>query len=111
MLLFRADWRSGDQSVTVVPRFVFFFQAEDGIRDSSVTGVQTCALPIYRRRADVHAVVHAHPPTATGFAVAGIALDRPLIAEAVVTLGAVPVIPYGQPSTEEIGRASGRERV
>src|SRR5260370_10255084 len=27
--------------------FVFFFQAEDGIRDSSVTGVQTCALPIY----------------------------------------------------------------
>src|SRR5260370_13453595 len=28
---------------------VFFFQAEDGIRDSSVTGVQTCALPIYRK--------------------------------------------------------------
>src|SRR5260370_17552080 len=28
--------------------FIFFFQAEDGIRDSSVTGVQTCALPIYR---------------------------------------------------------------
>ena len=27
--------------------FVFFFQAEDGIRDTSVTGVQTCALPIY----------------------------------------------------------------
>src|SRR4030066_170951 len=27
--------------------FFFFFQAEDGIRDSSVTGVQTCALPIY----------------------------------------------------------------
>src|SRR5260370_34757745 len=28
--------------------FLFFFQAEDGIRDSSVTGVQTCALPIFR---------------------------------------------------------------
>src|SRR5437762_7168109 len=28
----------------------FFFQAEDGIRDTSVTGVQTCALPIYRER-------------------------------------------------------------
>src|SRR5699024_11460490 len=27
--------------------FVFFFQAEDGIRDRNVTGVQTCALPIY----------------------------------------------------------------
>jgi L-fuculose-phosphate aldolase len=63
---------------------------------------------VYRRRADVHAVVHAHPPTATGFAVAGIALDRPLIAEAVVTLGPVPVIPYGQPSTEELAENVGR---
>lgn len=62
---------------------------------------------IYRRRADVRAVVHAHPPTATGFAVAGLALDRPLIAEAVVTLGPVPVIPYGQPSTEELARNVG----
>src|SRR5260370_51214 len=35
-----------DSSVTVVQTCVFFFQAEDGIRDSSVTGVQTCALPI-----------------------------------------------------------------
>jgi L-fuculose-phosphate aldolase len=56
----------------------------------------------YRRRPDVKAVVHAHPPTATGFAVAGIPLDRPLIAEAVVTLGPVPVIPYGTPSTHEL---------
>src|SRR2546430_14712959 len=30
-------------------RFFFFFQAEDGIRDLTVTGVQTCALPIYER--------------------------------------------------------------
>ena len=52
--------------------------------------------------------MHAHPPTATGFAVAGIALDRPLIAEAVVTLGPVPVIPYGQPSTEELADNVGR---
>jgi len=32
--------------------FFFFFQAEDGIRDIGVTGVQTCALPIFRIRAD-----------------------------------------------------------
>src|SRR5690606_39877856 len=32
------------------PRFIFFFQAEDGIRDFHVTGVQTCALPIFLRR-------------------------------------------------------------
>src|SRR5437764_7892993 len=30
----------------------FFFQAEDGIRDTSVTGVQTCALPIWARKVD-----------------------------------------------------------
>jgi L-fuculose-phosphate aldolase len=57
---------------------------------------------VYRRRSDVGAVVHAHPPTATGFAVAGVPLDQPLIAEAVVTLGPVPIIPYGQPSTPEL---------
>jgi L-fuculose-phosphate aldolase len=57
---------------------------------------------VYARRPDVRAIVHAHPPTATAFAVAGIPLDRPLIAEAVVTLGAVPVIPYGTPSTTEL---------
>lgn len=62
---------------------------------------------VYRRRADVFAVVHAHPPTATGFAAAGIPLDRPLIAEAVVTLGAVPIIPYGQPSTSELAKNVG----
>src|ERR1039457_178349 len=34
-------------SITAAPGFMFFFQAEDGIRDYKVTGVQTCALPIY----------------------------------------------------------------
>src|SRR2546426_4308929 len=34
-------------SVCFISWFVFFFQAEDGIRDYKVTGVQTCALPIY----------------------------------------------------------------
>ncbi|HUG52442.1 MAG TPA: class II aldolase/adducin family protein [Vicinamibacteria bacterium] len=77
----------------------------DGGRASTETLMHTA---VYRRRGDVHAVVHAHPPTATGFAVAGIALDRPLIAEAVVTLGPVPVIPYGQPSTEELADNVGR---
>jgi L-fuculose-phosphate aldolase len=77
----------------------------DGGRASTETLMHTA---VYRRRADVHAVVHAHPPTATGFAVAGIALDLPLIAEAVVTLGPVPVIPYGQPSTEELADNVGR---
>src|SRR5262249_47905966 len=52
-------------------------------------------LLIYGMRPDVQAVVHAHPPTATGFAAAGIALDEPLISEVVLTLGAVPLAKYG----------------
>lgn len=72
-----------------------------GGRASTETLMHTA---VYRRRTDAHAVVHAHPPTATGFAVAGIALDRPLIAEGVVTLGPVPVIPYGMPSTSDLAQ-------
>jgi L-fuculose-phosphate aldolase len=59
-------------------------------------------VAVYRRRPDVGAVVHAHPPVATGFAVAAIPLDRPVLAEPVVTLGPVPVVPFGTPSTAEL---------
>jgi L-fuculose-phosphate aldolase len=62
---------------------------------------------VYARRPDVCGVVHAHPPTATAFAAAGLPLDRPLIAEAVVTLGPVPVIPYGTPSTAALAESVG----
>jgi L-fuculose-phosphate aldolase len=63
---------------------------------------------IYGRRSDVGAVVHAHPPTATGFAVAGVPLDQPLTAEAVLKLGAVPIVPYETPSSRELAEAVGR---
>jgi len=59
-------------------------------------------LLIYRMRPDVHAVVHAHPPTATGFAASGLALDRPLVSEIVVTLGSVPLASYEPPGTPEL---------
>ncbi|HQR40840.1 MAG TPA: class II aldolase/adducin family protein [Blastocatellia bacterium] len=59
-------------------------------------------LEIYRLRPDIQAVVHAHPPTATGFAVAGLALDRALLSEVVLTLGCIPLTEYGTPSTNEI---------
>src|SRR5256885_3107321 len=51
--------------------FFFFFQAEDGIRDYKVTGVQTCALPIWRGRAGGQRVprVHGTAPNRTGMAV------------------------------------------
>ena len=62
-------------------------------------------LLIYRLRPDIRGIVHAHPPTATGFAAAGIALDQPLISEVVLTLGTVPLAPYACPGTEELSAA------
>jgi len=62
-------------------------------------------LEVYRQRPDVQAVVHAHPPTATGFAVAGIPLDRAVLAEVVTTLGSVPIAEYATPSTSELPAA------
>jgi L-fuculose-phosphate aldolase len=54
---------------------------------------------IYGLRPDVKAVVHAHPPVATGFATAGRALDKALLPEVVIQLGAVPLASYGLPGT------------
>jgi L-fuculose-phosphate aldolase len=62
-------------------------------------------LEVYRRRPDAQAVVHAHPPIATGFAVAGIPLDRAVLAEVVTTLGSVPIAEYATPSTKELPEA------
>lgn len=56
-------------------------------------------MTIYSMRPDVHSVVHAHPPTATGFATAGLALDKALLPEAIIQLGAVPLASYGLPGT------------
>ena len=62
-------------------------------------------LEVYRQRPDVQAVVHAHPPTATGFAVAGIPLDRAVLAEVLTTLGSIPLAEYATPSTAELPEA------
>ena len=59
-------------------------------------------LTVYHERPDVHAIVHAHPPTATGFACAGEPLNKALLSEIILTLGCVPIAPYGTPSTEQV---------
>lgn len=64
-------------------------------------------VAIYRRRPDVRAIVHAHPPAATAFAVAHIPLDQPLLAECVLLLGPVPLVPYAPPSTQALAEAVG----
>ncbi|MEO8099065.1 MAG: class II aldolase/adducin family protein [Acidobacteriota bacterium] len=62
-------------------------------------------LTIYRNRPDVTAVVHAHPPTATGFAVAGRALNVAILPEVIVCLGAIPLAEYGEPGTNALSDA------
>ena len=59
-------------------------------------------LLIYRLRPDVNAICHAHPPTATGFATAGRALDEALLPEVIAGMGQVPLVPYGTPGTPEL---------
>jgi L-fuculose-phosphate aldolase len=59
-------------------------------------------LKAYELREDIGAVVHAHPPYATGFAVAGIPLAECVLPEVIVTIGSVPIARYATPSTEEV---------
>jgi L-fuculose-phosphate aldolase len=59
-------------------------------------------LLIYSLRPDVQGIVHAHPPTATGFAASGYDLNRPLVCEVVVGLGSIPLARYGTPGTPEL---------
>jgi L-fuculose-phosphate aldolase len=56
----------------------------------------------YRSRPDVQAICHGHPPTATGFAAAGRALEDAVLPEVVVNLGKIPLAPYGTPGTQEL---------
>jgi L-fuculose-phosphate aldolase len=60
-------------------------------------------LRVYRARADAGAVVHAHPPTATGFALAGESLPGDLLPEVILLMGRVPLIPYATPGTPALG--------
>lgn len=62
-------------------------------------------LTIYRMREDVNAVVHAHPPTCTGFAAAGRDLNIGLLPEVIVGLGSVPLAAYGTPGTPALGES------
>lgn len=74
-------------------------QASGSYRPSSEMKMH---MRVYQERPDVNAVVHAHPAYATTFAVAGLPLDRPIMPEAVVSLGYVPVTRYAKPSTAEV---------
>ncbi len=74
-------------------------EANEGFRPSSEIKMH---MRVYQKRPDVGAVVHAHPVFATSFAIAGIPLTQPIMPEAVISLGSVPIAEYGTPSTMEI---------
>ncbi len=74
-------------------------EANEGYRPSSEIKMH---LRCYEKRDDVMAVVHAHPPGATGFAVAHKAMDMYNMIEDVSVIGSVPLTPYGTPSTSEV---------
>lgn len=59
-------------------------------------------LRAYQENPELLSVCHAHPPICTCFAIAGIPLDVPVLAEAVITLGDVPVAPYAELGSKEV---------
>jgi L-fuculose-phosphate aldolase len=72
----------------------------DGIKIPS--SEKAMHLEIYKTRPDVNSIIHAHSPKATAFAAAGIPLNRPVLAEAMVLLGQVPVAEYAMPSSDKL---------
>lgn len=59
-------------------------------------------LTIYQERPDINGVCHAHTPYATAFAVAGISIEEPALTEVVVSLGGIPLVPFGVTGTPEL---------
>ena len=101
---------SGVNKGAMKPEHVIFIDG-DGRRTSDgppITSEAMMHAAIYRLRPDVQAVIHAHPPTATAFAVAHIPLDARILAESVLVLGDVPLIPYAMPGTEELANLVAR---
>ena len=74
-------------------------EANEGFRPSSEIKMH---MRIYEKRPDVKAVVHAHPIYATAFAICGMPLEAPIMPEAVINLGGVPLAKYATPSTMEV---------
>ncbi|HJD22815.1 MAG TPA: class II aldolase/adducin family protein [Firmicutes bacterium] len=74
-------------------------EAAEGLRPSSEIKMH---LRCYEKREDVGSVIHAHPPGATGFAVAHRSMDMYNMIEDVSVIGSVPLTPYGTPSTVEV---------
>jgi L-fuculose-phosphate aldolase len=90
--------------VDVVPEDLVLVGGDGSVHDGrrAPSSELRMHLRIYARRADVFAVVHAHPPTATGFAVAGESFVAPVLPEVILQMGEVPIVPYATPGTDAL---------
>ncbi|OJU16502.1 MAG: fuculose phosphate aldolase [Clostridiales bacterium 43-6] len=90
----------------LTPEMIIAVNSEGKVLDDVTKYKPSSELPMhircYREREDIRAVIHAHPPVATGFAIAHIPLDSYTMPEAIIFLGSVPIAKYGTPSTNEI---------
>ena len=80
-------------------------QAPAGGRAGRTSSEILMHLEVYRQRPEVRAVVHAHPPLATAFSIAGVSLARCVLPEVIVTLGAIPTTDYATPGTPEVSES------
>lgn len=100
---------TGMSKSDITPELLVHIDAEGNVLDS-VNGLRPSSeikmhLRCYQKRPDVWSVIHAHPPGATGFAVAHKAMDMYNMIEDVAVIGSVPLTPYGTPSTVEVPNA------
>ena len=103
ILVTRAGVRKGDVTSDDLLRVDLHGERIEGRgRPSTETGMH---VRIYELRKDVGAVVHAHPPVATGFAAAGLGMSECVLPEVIVGLGRVPIARYATPGTEELSRS------
>ena len=90
------------EKLVIIDKDMNIVSAEGNYKPSSEIKMH---MRCYTERDDVGAVVHAHPPTATGYAVAGKSLDEYSMIETVIAIGSIPLTPYGTPSTNEVPEA------
>lgn len=105
-LISPAGWRKGDLN----PGCLVEIGIDDGSCDGTPSSETPLHLGIYRALPRIGAIIHAHPPFATAFAVAGVELQYDVLPEVVVQLGPVPLTPYARPTTQALFE-SFRERL
>lgn len=100
---------SGMSKSFITPEKLIHVDKDMNVIDGDPAGKPSSEIKMhmrcYQEREDVGAVVHAHPPTATAYALANKPLDEYSMIETVIAIGSIPVTPYGTPSTYEVSEA------